>query len=53
MLHRFFIRINEEMDNIKSNRVSLERNKEEVDDPVAILTDITKAYPMPCLHYEN
>ena len=40
-----FSRINEEMDNIKRNRVSLERNREEMDDPVAILTDITKAYP--------
>ena len=42
---QIFIRINEEMDNIKRNRVSLERNREEMDDPVAILTDITKAYP--------
>ena len=33
------------MDNIKRNRVSLEGNMEEMDDPVAILTDITKAYP--------
>ena len=33
------------MDNIKRNRVSLEGNREEMDDPVAILTDITKAYP--------
>ena len=40
-----FIRINEEMDNSKRNRVSLDRNREGVDDPVAILTDITKAYP--------
>ena len=33
------------MDNIKRNRVSLERNREEMDDPVATLTDITKVYP--------
>ena len=42
---QIFIRINEEMDNIKRNRVSLEGNREEMDDPVAILTDNTKAYP--------
>ena len=42
---QIFIRINEEMDNIKGNRVSLGRDREEIDDPVAILTDITKAYP--------
>ena len=42
---QIFIRINEEMDNIKRNRVSLEGKREEMDDPVAILTDITKAYP--------
>ena len=42
---QIFIRINEEMDNIKRNRASLGRDREEMDDPVAILTDITKAYP--------
>ena len=42
---QIFIGINEEMDNIKRNKVSLERNREEMDDPVAILTDITKASP--------
>ena len=42
---QIFTRINEEMDNIKRNRVSLGRDREEIDDPVAILTDITKAYP--------
>ena len=42
---QIFIRINEEMDNIKRNRVSLGRDREMMDDPVAILTDITKAYP--------
>ena len=33
------------MDNIKGNRVSLGKDREEMDDPLAILTDITKAYP--------
>ena len=42
---QIFIRINEEMDNIKRNRVSLGRDRQEMDDPVAVLTDITKAYP--------
>ena len=42
---QIFIRINEEMDNIKRNKISLERNREEMDDPVAILTDIKKAFP--------
>ena len=32
------------MDNVKRNRVSLERDREEMDDPVAILTGIAKAY---------
>ena len=37
--------MNEEMDNVKRNRVSLGRDREEMDSPVAILTDTTKAYP--------
>jgi len=40
---QIFIRIDEEMDNIKRKRVSLGRDREELDDPVAILTDIIKA----------
>ena len=42
---QIFIRINEGIDNIKRNRIRLGKKREMIDDPVAILTDITKDYP--------